>query len=292
LLWAGFEHGAPTGLEGRFGGILGTASFGLVSGLLVLYAVIKRDDKSRQPAMWIGSFIVGLFGLFLAKSAISIFAVAGAVSVYFATMRFRRSKMEGLLRGAAVGTILMIAAALVVSNVRQGDVSELGNVSGGSFAERLMFGYAGLQIFLDHPVIGVGWQASTAAAVIDTPALREVLKEKFSHLPASYFLKPPSQIHNMYIQFLAELGIIGFTLFVWVCCRMGKRITRILKNLPTESPYRGWAQFDALALIFLLIWWNGNPLFGGQTESILAFAFLGMLASIWELEKRRVGQYQ
>jgi hypothetical protein len=94
----------------------------------------------------------------------------------------------------------------------------------------------------------------------------------------------------MYIQFLAELGIIGFGLFAWVCFRIGKSIAQILKNIPRDSPYSIWAQFYVLGLIFLLIWWNHNPLFGGQIETMLAFSFLALLANVARLERRRVDQ--
>jgi O-antigen ligase len=285
-----FGPGDTEVLAGRAGGILGTGSLGLVSGLLLLYAVIKKDDKSCHSAQWMFSLLLGLLGLFLAKSAVSIFAAAGAVTVGLATMRSRRCRFPGLLRGVAVGTLMTVAAALAVWNVRNEDLSGIGDVSGGSFAERIMIGYAGIRVFLDNPLVGVGWQASTAEAVIGSHALKAVLMEKFDQLPAHYFLKPPTSLHNMYIQFLAELGIIGFILFIWVCCRMGKCVAAVMQKMPVESPYRTWTKFDILALIFLLIWWNGNPLFGGQTEWILAMTLVALLGTAPELERKRVKQ--
>jgi hypothetical protein len=38
------------------------------------------------------------------------------------------------------------------------------------------------------------------------------------------------------------------------------------------------------------VWWNDNPLFGGQVESILAFSFAGVLAAISRLAIRDVEQ--
>jgi O-antigen ligase len=287
LALAGIEHGDTKALAGRSGGILGTGSFGLVSGLLLLYAFIKRDDSSCRSSQWIISLILGLIGLFLAKSAVSIFAAAGAITVYLVRTRSRPNGIPSFLRLAAIGTIMAVAAGLAVWSFRQRDVSAFVDSSGGSFSQRLMFGYTGLQVFLDNPLTGVGWQASTAEEVIVSPALNAAAMEEFPGLATHLFVKP-SSVHNMYIQFLAELGIIGFLLFAWVFLRTGKSVARIVKNIATESPYKGWAQFYAFGLIFLLIWWNGNPLFGGQTESILAITFLALLANVAELEKRRV----
>lgn len=287
LAWAGVGASEAEALAGRTRGVIGLGGFGLVAGLLVLYAFIKKDDRSCRAAEWLTSLSLGLFGLFLAKSAVSIFATAGAVTVYFVAMRSRQSSVPALLRLAAIGTIMTFAAVLAVWTFRQSDLSGVADFSGGSFTERLMFGYAGLRIFLDNPLIGVGWQASTAEAIAGAAPLTAALMEKFHQLPANYFLKPPTSVHNMYIQFLAELGIIGFALFVWICCRMGKSVAGIVKKVPAGSPYRVWAQFDSLAIIFLLIWWNGNPLFGGQTESILAVTFLALLVNVAQLEKQR-----
>lgn len=282
LVWAG---GAEA-LEARSGGVIGVGPLGLVSGLLVLYALIDRD-RNPWSMVWIFSLAVGLLGLYLAKTVSAAFAVAVTATVYFASMRSRRFD---LLRWAVVGTIMMTAAAFAIWTVRQSDVSGVGDVSSGSFAHRLMIGYAGLQVFLDNPLIGVGWQASTSEAVIGTHALTAVLMENFSHLPTHYFSQPPTSLHNMYLQFLAELGVIGFALFVWVCFQTGKSVARIVKNIPAESPYRVWAQFYALGLIYLLIWWNNSALFGGQIETILAFTFLAVLANVAQLERQRVGQ--
>jgi O-antigen ligase len=224
-------------------------------------------------------------GLYLAKTVSAAFAAAVTATIYFASMRSRRFD---LLRWAVVGTIALTAAALAIWMARPSDVSGVGDVSSGSFAERIMIGYAGLQLFLNHPIIGVGWQASTSDAVIGTHALTAMLKENFNHLPANYFSHPPTSLHNMYIQFLAELGFIGTALFVWVCFRTRNNIGQIVKNITFDSPYKAWARFYALGLLYLLIWWNNSTLFGGQIETILAFTFVAGLASAARLERQRV----
>jgi hypothetical protein len=284
LVWAGLEDGGTDLFSGRSGGVIGTGSLGLVSGLLVLYAVIKRDEN-RRSIEWIISLALGLLGLYLAKTAVSVFAAAVTSTVYM-SMRPHRS---GFMRSAVVGTIMMMAAGSAILSLRPNDVSGFVNLSGGSFTERLMIAYAGVQIFLDNPLVGVGWQASTADTVLGSPALITAVSERFSQLPnRSFVLAPPTSLHNMYIQFLAELGIIGFALFVWVCIRTGRRVARVCKNIPTTSPYRVWLQFNALSLLFLLIWWNHNPLFGGQIESILAMSLIAVLGTVPELEKQRI----
>jgi O-antigen ligase len=279
LVWAG----GTEALAERSGGVIGIGPLGLVSGLLVLYALIDRD-RNPWSMVWVFSLAVGLCGLYFAKTASAAIAVAVTATLYFASMR---SQKLDLLRWVVVGPIILTAAALAIWTARQSDVSGVEDISGGSFAERIMIGYAGLRVFLANPFTGVGWQASTSEAVIGTHALTEVLMENFRHLPAQYFSKPPTSLHNMYIQFLAELGIFGLSLFGWACYRTGKNVAQIVTNIPAESPYRIWAQFNALGLIYLLVWWNNSALFGGQIETILAFTFLAMLANLAQLERQR-----
>ena len=283
LVWT---RGAEA-LAARSGGVIGIGPLGLVSGLLVLYALVERDGNRRLPA-WIFSLAAGLLGLYLAKTATPALAVAVAATVYFASMRSRRFD---LLRWAVVGTIVLTAAALAILSFRQGDVSGFASLSGGSFAERLMIAYTGISIFLDNPLIGVGWQASTAEVVIGSPAAIASVRDKFPQLvPENLFFTSPTTLHNMYIQFLAELGIIGFALFVWVCLRSGRKVARIVRSIPAESPFKVWAQFYALGLIYLLVWWNNSALFGGQIEALLAFTFLALLVNVAQLERKRVEQ--
>lgn len=278
--WLKLGVSDEAGLAGRFGGLLGVNSFGLVSGLLVLYAILKR-------VAWLTAF--GLLGLFLAKSAGSTFATAGSVAVYMVVLHLRKGNVRGFITGSVILASLAAVAVLAVWIWRQSDVVGLLNISGGSFAHRLVATYAGLQIFLDHPLLGVGWQASSTEAIIGSPALNAILMERFATLTEIYFfLERVTSVHNMYIAFLSELGSIGFGLFVYGCFRTGKAAMKMVRNIPIGSPYKVLARFYALGLVFLLLWWNTNPLYGGQIESILAFTFIGALSSVARLEKRRV----
>jgi O-antigen ligase len=287
--WFGAESAEAEGLVGRHGGVIGVNSLGLVSGLLVLYAILQ-EGKKPNAIQWVAAVALGLLGLFLAKSASSTFAIAGAVMVYITAVRYRKSSLAPFVKRAAIGIGMISAAAVAVWTLRYSDVSGLFEVSGGSFAQRLMIANAGLRIFLEHPMVGVGWQASATEAVIGSPTLNAALMERFPELPAHYFFdENPMSLHNMYIQFVGELGMIGFALFAYSCWRVSKAAARITRKIPAESPYKMWAHFYTFGLILLLIWWNTNPLFGGQIESVLACTFLGALATVGQLERNRLG---
>ena len=273
-------------VSGRYGGLLGTNTFGLVAGLLVVWAVIVRTNGG--PTLpWVIPLVAGLWGLFLSKSASSTLATIGALFFWIA---FRRREVMQSLWPLQLALGLLVGIALAVWGLwllRPNDFVGLMSLSGGSWAQRVMIAYGALQIFLSHPLFGVGWQASGTNAFIGDPTLNEVLMQAFSKLPKHYFfLERPNSLHNMYLQLLADLGIIGFALFVYGIIGVGKKVADILRMVPTHSPFRRLALFSAMGLVYLLIWWNTNPLYGGQTESLLAVTFLSLLAALWRLNKQ------
>lgn len=275
-------------LRGRHGGLLGINTFGLVAGLLVLWAVIAHTSK-RPVLPWAIPLAAGILGLFLSKSGSSTLATILSILFFWIVFRRRHKSVQGtwplrLVLGGLVGIALAIWALWLL---RPSDFAGLVSLSGGSWAQRLMIAYSALRIFFSHPIFGVGWQASGTQAIIGDPDLNEALMQAFPKLPEHYlFLERPTSLHNLYLQLLAELGTIGFSLFIYGVIRVGITVTGILKQIPYNSPFKQFALFNAMALVYLLIWWNTNPLFGGQTESILAITFLSLLAALWRLQRQ------
>ena len=276
-------------LETRLGGALSTNTFAMVSGLTVLYGVIRRKDLSRQ-SIWLVPLTVGLglLGLLVAKSAGAIAATLITLALYWGTNRTISSSGTGILRSALLLIASLVLAAWLISIVRPQAWSGLQHIQEGSFARRMMIGYAGIQIFLDHPLMGVGWQASSSEEVLGSPTLNETLRARFPRLPAYYFfLDRTTGLHNLYIQILAELGLIGFAIFLYVFLRVGRSVFKLVKSIPEASPYRQVARFYAFGLVALLIWWNTHALYGGHAITILAVTFLAALAAISRLERAK-----
>ncbi len=271
---------------GRYGGFLGFNTFGLVAGLLTLWAIIARVNK-KPMLSWVTPLAAGLTGLFLSKSGSSALATIGAVTFLWAVFNRRGVARDTRLLRLLLGGLMAVGLGIwALWLLRPSDFIGLVSLSGGSWAQRTALAYAALLIFLSHPLFGVGWQASSTKAVVGDPMLNEVLMETFPKLPKHYFfLERPTSLHNLYMQLLAELGIVGFLLFVYSVVGVGKTVASILKQIPHMSPFRQWALFATNGLIYLLIWWNTNPLYGGQTESILAIVFLSLLAVLWRLQK-------
>jgi len=287
-IWDVFHSEKGVTFASRYGGILGLNSYGQISGLLVLYGWILRSSRKEPSLLWLIPFGLGIFGLVLSKSTSSVFAtVTSFVMSAYLLKRKESSSIKSLKLFRIILTGFVLAFGLTYL-LRYQDWVGLFRLEGGSFAQRLMLGYAGLRIFYESPFWGVGWQASGTEALISDPNLNQTLKEVFRSLPSHYFpSENPTSVHNMYVQILAELGIIGFFLFLYSVYKIAMRCGMILRNISLDSPYFVWSRFSALGLIYLLIWWNTNPLYGGQTESLLAFGFLSTLATVWRLEQKR-----
>lgn len=270
---------------GRVGGILGVNTYGLVSGLLLLYGFAGcRCAKLSGRVLFV---VLGLTGLMLSKSVSSILGTFGAL--FFLAIR-GLNPAGGRLAAPRVAVTLVVGVALVaiagglIWLLRGRDVEGIIRMSGGSLAQRYMIFRAGLEIFFQHPLFGVGWQASTTEYYIGSWELNRKLMAIFGGLPEDhFFVDDPTSLHNMYIQMLAELGIIGFGLLLWVMVKVGSLSSQVLSLARQCGGVESLARFCVAALICLLIWWNTNPLYGGQTETILAVTFVALICKILDL---------
>ena len=77
-----------------------------------------------------------------------------------------------------------------------------------SYRQRTLLAYIGGRIFLDHPVLGVGWQGS-ADEYAYSPYVADA-KRRFVQ-PERAFPSPahPWGVQNAYVQSLADLGVAG-----------------------------------------------------------------------------------
>jgi O-antigen ligase len=79
-----------------------------------------------------------------------------------------------------------------------------------SYAHRTLLAYIGARIWLDHPIAGIGWQASNEPWA-SAPYLDDA-RRRFPDEPAEAF--PSAQhrwgVQTLYVQVLADLGLIGF----------------------------------------------------------------------------------
>ena len=289
-IWQAFSESLERILIDRYGGFLGINNFGFVSGLLIVWSVVAFIYNTISLSSII-TLLIGLFGLFLSKSATSIMAVIA--TILFLGIVLIRAKFSKKMQIAASISVLIVGIGLLIGIlrvIRSSDLIGLLTLSGGSWAQRLILAYAALQIFFNHP-LGVGWQASKTKAIIGDPNLNKTLMETFPQFHRGYFFVDYQlSLHNMYLQILAELGIIGFLLFIYGIAQIAKMLIDLTNKISAKSQLKQYAMFCAISLVYLLIWWNSRVLFGGHIESILAVSFLSIIAKIGQFEDRNKTQ--
>jgi hypothetical protein len=208
-------------------------------------------------------------------SIASLMIILGLMGVRASTKKDPRT--EALVRPLRV-LVLIIGTILLVGTLRPQDLPSQKLFGRSSTAARLSFGYAGIRIFLEHPVLGVGWQRSSRPEVIGAADVVADVQSRFAGLrEGERPIDVGTTVHNAYIQVLAEGGVIG-GLVLLAAYAQGRRGARaVMAGALTEAAL---ARTVVAELAAVLIWWNDNAIFGAQPETIMFAFFLGMLASI------------
>jgi O-antigen ligase len=134
-----------------------------------------------------------------------------------------RARFEPSVRQFAALAAVVLAVAGGVAAVR-GDALEdflrfLGvrddePVGVETYSQRTVLAYIGLRIFRDNPIAGVGWQRSSSPEVFE-PYVPDARKR----FPDVVELAFPSRenrwgVQNLYIQVLADAGVVGLALLL------------------------------------------------------------------------------
>jgi hypothetical protein len=83
-----------------------------------------------------------------------------------------------------------------------------------TYSQRTVLAYIGLRIFADNPILGVGWQRSARPEVFE-PYLADA-RERFPDVVPLAFPAEGREwgVQNLYVQVLADAGIVGLALLL------------------------------------------------------------------------------
>jgi O-antigen ligase len=165
----------------------------------------------------------GIAGLVLAGSVTAAggFAVGAAALALAAYARFRPSGRR-LLALAAIVAAVGVGVAAVRSEALDDFVRFLGlrgdeQAQGvETYSQRTVLAYIGIRIFADNPVVGVGWQRSARPDVFE-PYVDDA-RRRFPDVVDLAFPAPGREwgVQNLYVQMLADAGVIGLALLLGV----------------------------------------------------------------------------
>lgn len=218
----------------------------LAIGLGAVFAFALTEPK-RRKTKWL-AFTLLMFAalLLIGKRAHLAFSAASCFAVYWiAHGNQKRSRLVKVLGFVITGTALFVLA------VQQ--IPALGNTfnrfvetaeNGDFFMSRTVLYAEAWKQFTAHPVFGCGWRSLIGSMDHDA--------------------------HNIYIQLLAETGIVGFLLFTGLIfygvAAAVRNMDAVVKNDSLYSDRdKRMVYFAAYYLIFFAVYgMTGNPLYDEQ----------------------------
>ena len=139
-----------------------------------------------------------------------------------------------------------------------------------SYAHRTLLAYIGGRIWLDRPVTGVGWQASSEEWAYG-PFLDDA-RARFPSEPDQAFPSPehPWGIQMLYLQVAADLGVVGIALLVGLAAAAVAAGIRGLRSSPAALVGLGW-------LCVAVGVWTGIGLVAGLPLEALTWIAIGLV---------------
>ncbi|MFP5318564.1 MAG: O-antigen ligase family protein [Acidimicrobiia bacterium] len=268
------------GLE-RAGTFLGPNAVGLVSAFLILLALHSPVPSAR----WRRGLVVavGVVGLVASKSIGSFIAIAVVLTIGGFASKARPDVVREQRLLPVVLRTLAVAVAVIDLAIVLRPESVPGQVEfrSSSTMHRVLVGAAGLEIFKQHPIVGVGWQQSSNPEYISDPEVNRALRSRFPDAHPRLFPDvSATSVHNFYIQVLAEAGIVGFALLLWALVVAFARTRRLVRDQVGDPWAYQQARFLGLSLLLVVVWFNENPLFGGQLPTNLVVISLGLALAL------------
>jgi hypothetical protein len=266
--------GGPFGDENRYGQIM------LVILPLALYLFFV-ETRPRAKLLAAGAAALILGGIVLTFSRGTFVTLAG-VAALMLLLKFIRAKKILL---ASVGLLVLISVALPeyydqvdtvtsLTNLFSTDAEETRSLD-GSFRGRYAQMVAAFTVFLEHPIAGVGpGHFSTYYA------------RKYGNEVGVKYLRSNRRAHNLYIEMIANLGLIGITSFMAIALFMIYRLWQARRRFLATRP--DLAQL-AVALILSICAYLGSAMFlhlSFQRYYWFTLALAGAALQIFAAESR------
>jgi O-antigen ligase len=281
------SQGLAGSLNEQLEGANSKNTMGLLAAILVILALAAPLlPRSGRAVM----LVVGLAGVVLARSIGSIAALALVVAFFGVTSQASKSRDARRARRLLTlpRLLVLVAIGLVLTSVLRPDnvASSSGQFNRSTTVHRQVLATAGLQLFVENPIVGVGW--ARAPEEIGSVRIDEVLRKQFgdSVNPEFFPRKNPTNVHNAYVEVLAETGIVGVILFLMFVITAFRRIRGILNDPSLSADAMAYARCAAAIVLAIAVWFNDNAVFGNQPETVLLAVMLGVLAAIPAVDRR------
>jgi O-antigen ligase len=269
----------------RQASFLSSADFAALSAAALLAgvvaAVLPRVPNTRIPAAI--ALVSGALGMIVAGAVASLLGLATALVVLAIVLLLRRELAVRRLASVAVVSVVVLAGIVAI---RGSDLDAFARFLGAkpgtsqpqptkvqTYAHRTLLAWLGWQIFVDHPLLGVGWEGSAEPAnfLRYIPAAHRRFPDE---APLAFPSAAPGRqygVQNSWIQALADLGVVGLALWASLFAIVAWLAGRAAVVL--GSP----AALYALLAAALLVWlWTAQGFVAGIPLDALTFLAFGL----------------
>jgi hypothetical protein len=265
-----FEGRRPGQLEPSF---LGNVDFAAFSSAVLAVGFAGIALRTRMRVAYV-AVVAGAIGAVIAAQVLPYFgivlmAVACLVVARRSNQLTRRRAFAIVAVTAVVGVGVLALRSYDTANflrflgIKPASKTASATVQTGS--QRTMLAYIGLRIWLDHPLLGVGFERSENRY---QPYLAAA-KRKF---PQAVYAFPSKQhqwgVQNLWVQLLADTGVVGFVLGV---ATFGIALALGLRGPPVALVAVGWILVSVGA-------WTGMGIVAGIPLQAITWLGFGLAA--------------
>jgi O-antigen ligase len=261
------------------------AALAAIAVALATSGIAARRREIPASGLFVVALAAGVLGLVLAGSVAAAGGLAlGSVVLWLAARR--RFAPGGRQTLALVAIVAVVAGG--VTEVRgdaladflrflgvRGDEPPIGVES---YSQRTVLAYIGLRIARDNPIVGVGWQRSSRPEVFE-PYVDDA-RARFPDVDELAFPAEdhPWGVQNLYIQTLADAGVVGLALLLLVGGAGLTLAWRAAARAPT--PWAAGAGLVVLcALLTLAAEWASLGIVAGIPLQAASCLLLGLAAA-------------
>lgn len=283
--WSAFDAWNPGWRQPSFLGHHDLAALAAVATSFAAAGILARSSCMPAPSLVPLAVAAGALGLVLAGSVTAAGGLVAGTTLLWISGR-RRFVPRGRQSLALVALVAVIGAGVVT--IRDADLGSFLRVLGlrdeapatgvESYSHRTVLAYIGLRIFADNPVVGVGWQRSSRPEVFE-----RYVDDARARFPDVVELAFPAAgrewgVQNLYIQMLADAGIIGLALLLSVGLAGVALARRAAKRAP--DPWAAGAGLLAVcALVTLAGEWASMGIVAGIPLQAATCLLLGLAAA-------------
>jgi len=251
-----------------------------------LAAIAVSSPRGRERILPAVAGVAGAVGLVLSGALAGFVGIVAAAAAVAALAGHRGTLTVG--RVAALAAVVSLVGAgvlaLRIANINAflrfvgiSPARDTDTFAGESYVQRLVLGYIGTRIFLDRPVLGAGWHATSEEETYG-PYVPDA-RRRYPDATPLMFPTPlhPWGVQNAYIQAAAELGAVGLVSFLALFATGFAVAGRAAARAPPAA-----ALATALPILWLLVAmgvWLGLGLVAGIPLAGLLWLALGLAAA-------------